>query len=135
LLLLLLHVEGRGEGEAASPLSGRDERWMTTTRGWVIVVVVCGGMDEDDVDEDEVGEEEVGTRRHHRHRIRRDKVGENTTRARPCRCCPMWRDKAMARRRCRRVWRDGLGDDGDGAPMSFIFMWRGHVAGESTRRG
>lgn len=36
------HVEGRGEGEALSPL---DERWVRTTQGVVVVVVVvvCGG--------------------------------------------------------------------------------------------
>jgi hypothetical protein len=106
-------------------------RWVRAMRGWVvIVVIVCGGTDEDDVDEDEVGEEEAGTRH-----IQRDEVGENTTRVRPCRRRHMWRDKAMARRHYRRMWRDRLGDDGDSARMLFVFVWRGYVEGERTRRG
>jgi hypothetical protein len=125
----------RGRGGISIEWEGREV--VTMTRGWVVIVVivVCGGTDEDNVDEDEVGEEEAGTRRCRRRRIRRDEVGENTMRARPCRRRHMWRDKAMARHHYRRVWRDRLGDDGDSARMSFVFVWRGHVEGERTRRG
>jgi hypothetical protein len=89
---------------------------------------VCGGTDEDDV-----GEEEAGTRHHCCHRIQRDEVGENTTR--PCHGRHIWRDKARARHHCRCMWRDGLGDDGDGTRMLFVFVWQGHVEGERMRRG
>jgi hypothetical protein len=95
-------------------------------RGWV-VVVVCGGTDEDDVDEDEVGEEEAGMGRHRRRRIQRDEVGDNMMRARPCRR-HMWRDKVRARRRCRRVWRNGLGDES--LTMAMALTCRSYLCGE-----